>query len=245
MSSEHAARALVMVHGTRTSRTQFDPQRERLRAEGIAVLTPDLPGHGERLAQPLTRDSAVAVIHEALQSAAAQAEHVHLLGHSLGGMLAIHAAATSPIPLAGLIAAGCTATPRALLARSYGRLLNGLGLLPDAAFARLIGTEGRRTFDAGGRATQATVSAAMAAVGGLDLLGDLRGLEVPVTFMNGRFDQFRVGERVFARAPRTARTVVIPAGSHLVNLTHPQLVTEAIFEALAWAERAADPTPES
>lgn len=232
-----APRALVMIHGTRTSRTQFDPQRAALEGAGILVRTPDLPGHGARLTEPLTRESASATIHEALREAAAEAERVHLMGHSLGGMLAIHAAATSPIPLAGLIAAGCTATPWALAARGYGGLLNTLGRAPDAAFARLIGEEGRRTFDAGGRASTATVSAAMRSVGGLDLLGDLRGLEVPVTFLNGRRDQFRLMERRFLRAARRGRLVIIPAGSHLVNLTHPELVTAAILAAIRWAER--------
>lgn len=231
-----AERALVMVHGTRTSRTQFDPQLAALADTGIRVLTPDLPGHGVRLSEPLTREAAILTIHDALREAAGSAQHVHLLGHSLGGMLAIHAAASSPVPLAGLIAAGCTATPWALLARGYGGVLNTLGRAPDAAFARLIGEQGQRTFDAGGRASVATVSAAMRAVGGLDLLGDLRTIQTPITFLNGRFDQFRLMERRFLRAAPHARLVVLPAGSHLVNLTHPRLVTTAILEAIDRAE---------
>lgn len=230
-------RALVMVHGTRTSHTQFDPQRGALEEAGVTVITPDLPGHGDLLDGELTRELAIDAIHAALIHAADLAPRVHLYGHSLGGMLAIHAAATSPTALAGLIAAGCTATPAAQLARAYGTALNGLGRLPDAAFAALIGREGRRLFDAGGRASVATVRSAMAAVGGLDLLGDLRGLDIPVTLLNGRFDQFRIMERRFARASRRGRLVVLSAGGHLVNLTHPHLVTAALLEAMDWAEQ--------
>ncbi|MGP9537421.1 alpha/beta fold hydrolase [Brachybacterium sp. AOP43-C2-M15] len=85
---------VVLVHGTRTSHSQWDLQLPALRAAGHAVRTPDLPGHGRRRGEPFALEAAIAAIEEQVRGAAdATGLPVHLVGSSLGGMLAIHAAA--------------------------------------------------------------------------------------------------------------------------------------------------------
>lgn len=87
--------SVVLVHGTRTSSSQWDLQLPGLREAGYLVSTPDLPGHGSRLGEPFTLEEATATINRAVLTAdeATGPSTVHLVGSSLGGMLAIHAAA--------------------------------------------------------------------------------------------------------------------------------------------------------
>ncbi|SED31219.1 Pimeloyl-ACP methyl ester carboxylesterase [Amycolatopsis tolypomycina] len=86
--------ALLLLHGTAASREQWGPLTAQ--ADGFTVLAPDFPGSG------LTTDGGGPITVEAL---AAQAEAVldhagfataHVVGHSLGGVVAAHLAGTRP-----------------------------------------------------------------------------------------------------------------------------------------------------
>ena len=87
--------SIVLVHGTRTSSSQWDLQLPGLREAGYLVSAPDLPGHGVHRGEPFTLTEATATISRAVLTAAEATgpATVHLVGSSLGGMLAIHAAA--------------------------------------------------------------------------------------------------------------------------------------------------------
>jgi len=87
-------RALLLLHGTAASREQWGPLTAQ--AKDFTVLAPDFPGSG------LTTDDGGPITVEAL---AAQAEAVlvhagfetaHVVGHSLGGVVAAHLAGTRP-----------------------------------------------------------------------------------------------------------------------------------------------------
>ncbi|MFC0675458.1 alpha/beta fold hydrolase [Brachybacterium hainanense] len=232
---------LVLVHGTRTSRTQWDPQRPALVAAGHTVLTPDLPGHGERRREPFALDAAMRVLHRAVQRAAADDPRgrAHLAGHSLGAMLAIHAAATLPDPgvLSSLTVIGGSAQAGERSARLYGAVMRSAaaagrhgsaGLLPRL----LLHAEGHRAYVAGGLTASAVIGPAFAALAGLDLRADLARITCPVTILNPRFDQMRVHERSFAAAAPRGRLVVLPYGGHLVNLTAPDRFTADLLRVL-------------
>ncbi|MCR6483359.1 alpha/beta hydrolase [Amycolatopsis sp. OK19-0408] len=86
--------ALLLLHGTAASRAQWGPLTAR--AAGFTVLAPDFPGSG------LTTDDGGPITVEAL---AAQAEAVldhagvheaHVVGHSLGAVVAAQLAGTRP-----------------------------------------------------------------------------------------------------------------------------------------------------
>ena len=105
---------VVLVHGIRTSSSMWRAQRETLEATGIGVMAVDLPGHGTRMAEPFTLDEAFATIDRALR-ASAERGPVLLVGHSMGGLLCIeYAGQVDAPPIAGFIAASCTAVPRGL-----------------------------------------------------------------------------------------------------------------------------------
>jgi pimeloyl-ACP methyl ester carboxylesterase len=118
---EHGAgeRALVLVHGFTGSRRDFAPRVPALAAFGRTVL-PDLRGHGgsthtgdpERYTlEQLVADLVAFVDAEGLAGC-------DLLGHSLGGMVALRAALVAPERFGSLIlmntAARAPALPRAL-----------------------------------------------------------------------------------------------------------------------------------
>lgn len=212
----------------------WDEQVRILRAKGWHTQAPDLPGHGGRMAEEFTLDAAIQTIDDAIGRCGGR---VHLVGCSLGGMLAIHAAARTTRPLASLIAAGCSTQPGVGTARLYGRLIGFVDSIGGEDIIRLvIGEDGAHHFLRRGRAGLATVRGALTAVAGLDLVADLAAVDAPVAILNGHLDQFRLEERRFARAARVGRLVVLGYGTHMVNLTHPHAYTDALEGLMLDAE---------
>lgn len=236
---------VVLVHGSRTSRSQWDLQLPGLRAAGHEVLTPDLPGHGTRRAEPFLLEAALTGIEDALAAAPGQGP-VHLVGSSLGGLLAIAVAGRRPARLGSLTACGAAVRPSPLTARLYAALIAATDRLPGAGadadprlLRLLLGADGARAYLRGGRADLETVGAALRAVGPLDPLRDLHRTQAPVTFLHGRFDQLRLHERSLTAAAAHGRLVVLPYGTHLVNLTRPGRYTADLLRVLSRAEDAA------
>lgn len=255
---------VVLVHGTRTSHSQWDPQVPALRAAGHHVLAPDLPGHGARRGEPFTLEAAQAVIEGAARTAhEATALPVHLVGSSLGGMLAIRSAArlnaadradagtdragASPV-LGSLVACGAAVQPTPLTARLYARLITATDLLPAMRrgseafpFTLLLGRDGARAYLRGGRADIDVVAPAFAAVASLDLRGELSLIPAPVTFLHGRFEQLRLHERSFTAAAPQGRLELLPYGNHMLNLVRAERFTPDLLRILARAERPTSP----
>ncbi len=97
-------RPLVLLHGFTGTRRDFATQWDALAAHG-RTLVPDLRGHGEsgRAAGPggYTLEALVAELGGWLDAAGAGA--VDLLGHSMGGMVALRFALAHPERVASLI----------------------------------------------------------------------------------------------------------------------------------------------
>lgn len=246
---------VVLLHGVRTSATMWRNQLAPLRAAGIEVHPVDLPAHGTHLGEPFSVDAAFAAVDAALnpEPAAADADGPAsrptprpvprlLVGLSLGGYLAIEFAATRPGRLDGLIAASCSTRPRGVALDGYLRLAAVIRRLPDRgralndAMARLVLS--RQAVDdvvAGGVALD-VMADAVGAVGEFDVERSLGRIDVPVWFVNGRFDHFRLEERRMLRAARDARLVVVPGATHLVSLGRPEHFTAAVLGAVAELE---------
>src|SRR5690625_7347644 len=78
---------VVLVHGTRASRTMWLRQLEALAQARVPAVAPDLPGHGRRAGEPFTLDGAVAAVEEAAASLAGD-----------GVVAACRSAGTAPCP---------------------------------------------------------------------------------------------------------------------------------------------------
>lgn len=221
------SKTVVLVHGLRTSSSMWDLQVERLTRRGWRCLTPDLPGHGDRKDEPFTGDAAIDTIHAALAEGA-DGGPAHLVGCSLGGMLAIHAASLRPGMVRSLVGAACSTQPGRRGAALYGQLVTWFDRAGERPLRRVLGEEGADAYLRKGRAGLDAIAAGVRAVAQFDLRADLAKVDAPVTILNGHLDQFRGQERRFARAAPLGRLVVLGYGTHMVNLTHPRPYTDVL-----------------
>lgn len=224
---------VVLVHGIRTSATMWRAQVGYLTARDVPVTAVDLPGHGTRMAETFTLDGAFATIDAAVR-AAAERGPVLLVGHSMGGLLSIeYVGAPDPPPVAGFIAASCTAIPRGVGLAAYRYFAGRFDSLPDRGMRltnfvldRTLPTETRADFGAGGYAFDAQ-DVALRSLSVLDLLRAVERIAVPLWFVNGQYDQLRLNERLFRRLAPHAELVVVPRTTHLVTAMRP-----AVFNAI-------------
>ncbi|HSP59616.1 MAG TPA: alpha/beta hydrolase [Ornithinimicrobium sp.] len=232
----HPRPLLVLVHGSRFSRRQWDGYAELLPSADVVAV--DLPGHGERVGTPFTVEAALAVIDEAVRSGGS-GRPVVLAGHSLGGYLASLYAADTPGALAGLVLLGATGDPAG---RWTGVYTGFAKLLPRVGFERMarianavIRALGARPEDLPDAAAYPVLGDAWDAV--VERCGPhvLASVDCPVTIANGRWDQMRIHAARFAAAAPRARVVVIEGASHLFPLTHRTATVEVLREALARA----------
>lgn len=230
------------MHGIRTSATMWRSQLEHLAARGNPAVAVDLPGHGTRMAEAFTLDGAFATIDDAVTDAASRGP-VLLVGHSMGGLVSIaYAGREDPPPIAGFIAASCTAIPRGVGLATYRMLARRFDALPDRGMwltdrvlDATLPPETRADFGAGGYAFDAQ-DTALRSLSVLDLLDALHRIEVPLWFINGQFDQLRVNEKLFLKVAQHAELIVVPRTSHLVTAMRPRVFNALLDLALATLE---------
>ena len=194
---------LVMFHGFTADSTSWAPLEKAL-GQGCALIRIDLPGHGKSPRRDLRSfaDLARAVV-EAFDEATQDVDQVHLLGHSVGGALAIAVADIRPRRLASLSllapaglgpevdAASLNGIVRARRTESLAPWLRRLTASPDAIsddYARAA-MKGRE--DPALRACQAAMADVIFPDGvqAFDLRPALQRVEVPTQILWGRQDR--------------------------------------------------------
>lgn len=234
---------VVLVHGIRTSATMWRSQVGYLRERGNPVVAVDLPGHGSRMDEVFTLEGALATIDEAVTDAATRGP-VLLAGHSMGGLVSIeYVGREDPPPVAGFIAASCTAVPRGVGLATYRLLARGFDALPDRGMwltnrmlDRILPDETRADFGAGGYALDAQ-DIALRSLSVLDLLASLRRIDVPLWFVNGQYDQLRVNERLFTGISPHAELIVVPRTTHHVTVMRPRVFDAVLNLAITTLEQ--------
>ena len=228
---------LVLVHGTRFSHTQWAPYAGRF--PDLQVVTPDLPGHGRRLGEEFTTAGAVAAIADAVEEGDPDLPVV-LVGHSLGGYMAMAYAAAHPRRLAGLVLVGAAAVPEGVGAAAYRLLGKALvrsgearaGALANRVIGRLAGVDVRDAIVAGGTSYDA-LTAAWDAVMADCRPGLLTGVRCPVLVVGGQLDQLALHARRFAAAAPDGRVHIVRRATHFLPLTHPDELTALITDFVA------------
>jgi pimeloyl-ACP methyl ester carboxylesterase len=222
---------LVLVHGSRLASSQWAPQIPLLR-DHVGLSLVDLPGHGTRAGEAFTLDRCVEAIDQSLLTGVP----VVLVGHSLGGYVAMAYAARRASALSGLVLADASATPTgpgAAVYRGVAALTDRLGpermtRVNNRVLRRLYPPERIEPVIAGGYFFSPT-PAAWREVMAHCRPSMLHAVHCPVLLLNGRFDQFRVGTRAFLRACPQARVEIIPRAGHLSNLDQPEAFAAALL----------------
>ncbi|WP_407358179.1 alpha/beta hydrolase [Microbacterium sp. LTA6] len=234
---------VVFVHGIRTSRTMWLSQQAFLTEQGIHSVALDLPGHGSTLGETFTIEAALATVDAAVRKAALDGP-VLLVGHSMGGLLCLAiAGAADPPPIAGVVAASCTAFPRGAALRAYRLLASAMNALPGRGswltrrvLAATLPLETRDHFGAGGYAYDAQ-DAALRSLESLDLADAVQRIRVPLWYVNGQYDQLRVHETLFQRLAPHAELIVVPRSTHLVTAMRPGVFNAVLGLAVATIEQ--------
>ncbi|MBG6237761.1 pimeloyl-ACP methyl ester carboxylesterase [Mycetocola sp. CAN_C7] len=227
---------VILVHGLRTSATLWRSQVEELDRLGIPADAIDLPGHGARIGERFTLELALQGIDDAVTAAEESGSKPYLVGFSLGGYLAIEWVARNPGRVAGLLAAACATVPHPVVMHGWRGIAKVIHRFPDRGRAlndvavRLFVPEpGATDVIAGGVALEVMDDVLLTLLT-LRPLDRLQEIDVPVLFVNGRFDHVRAHAGRYLAATRNARLVTVPGASHMVSVVRPAAFTAALLD---------------
>lgn len=144
------AGTLVLLHGRKGRKEDYLPIAERLCASGFRCIIPDLPAHGEHPVETATygvREAwiPVRVLLEAAAEFSFDPQPAGLLGVSMGGSVAVHAAALPGAPWKSLVViCSFDSFPKVIEAQASRYIGSSLGPLwaegTGAVFQRKTGT---------------------------------------------------------------------------------------------------------
>ena len=101
--------SVVLIHGAGFDHSAWALQSRWFAHHGFSVLVPDLPGHGRSQGPALKTIAEMADWISALLAAAGAAK-AHLIGHSMGSLIALETAARHPANVSALGLIGTAAT---------------------------------------------------------------------------------------------------------------------------------------
>ncbi|MEZ0490715.1 alpha/beta fold hydrolase [Kineococcus sp. TBRC 1896] len=256
-STDPAHPLVVLVHGLGGASSAWSLVVPRLAADHRLLLL-DLPGHGQAPPLPATSMTPRSLGDRLSRLARTRDEPVHLVGHSLGGWVALEAAAASAdgavADVTAFTPAGLWTTPRRRppllptgqqFARWAGRLPPRVVTTPLGATLALAATStAPRALPAqvvrDAVAAVAAASGYVAADTGIAAGAFTRGPEVrvPVTVVVGGRD--RVLPPRFCRretAPAHARWIEWPDCGHVPMWDHPAECARVVREQVDGADR--------
>ena len=238
--------AVLFLHGAGMDHTVWALQARYFAHHGRAVLAADLPGHGRSEGPPLRSIEEMAAWALRLLDAAGAARAA-LVGHSMGALVALAAAAAAPERAASLallgVAARLAVHPELLAAAAAGRHL-APELVASWGFGRAGHFGGNpapglwmmggalRLLEGAGPGVLGNDLAACAAYEGA--LAAAARVACPALLLLGADDRMTPppAARPLAEAMRAARTVVLPGAGHMSMLERPDAVIDALKDAV-------------
>lgn len=238
-----AGPAVIFLHGIGGDAQSWLPELEAL-AGDYRTIAWDMPGYGGSLALPGTTFPALAEALEALLDAL-EIEAAHLVGHSIGGMVAQEFAAMWPERVASLVLYATSPAfgrpdgdwQRAFLEARLAPLDAGntMADLAPSIVAGLVGDDAdpdgvARATAAMSRVPGESYRAAMECLVTFDQREALPDITVPVLVLAGAQDDnapARMMERMAAKIPGASFQIIAGAG-HLAHFERPASFRAAI-----------------
>jgi pimeloyl-ACP methyl ester carboxylesterase len=235
---------LVFLHGSGESARAWD-QVTPLLSE-FSCVTLDLPGHGAQAARPGPAQMSVGDYADAVRTMLARdgLVSVWLVGHSLGGAVALRLALEHPALVRRLVLVATGARLRVLPA-----LLEAAQQAPADAAERLVMTgfapsHEREAYAYAARlapTAQGVLYRDLAACDAFDMMAELGRIAQPTLILVGAEDRMTPPKyaRFLAEHLEQATLVTVPGVGHYLPAEAPAAVAEAIRQ---WLAPAASPT---
>lgn len=235
------APCVIFSHSIMTTHAMWQRQFELLRQAGFRVIAYDARGHGASTVSPppytmrQLGDDVIALMD------AMEIDAAHLVGLSLGGMIAFDLAARQPRRLSSAVICDARAdAPESFAAPWDERIAlartQGMQALASPTIARWFGAAARESEEA--RAVhrlicdtpvEGFVGTALA-LKEFDFLAGLDGIRLPVTLICGDDDGVLPAEMAsLARRIPDAVLEMIPAAGHLPNIENPASFDAALM----------------
>src|SRR5574341_1357620 len=227
---------VILLHGAGGNHLDWPPQVRRM--EGIHIIAPDLPGHGQTASEG--RESVggyAAVILELMDTL--RLERAVLAGHSMGAAIALRMALDAPDRVAGLALIGGSARMRAspaLLDDCLNHAEEAIQFIMGHAYSPGV-SEKIREF--GGKNLRAVPPRVLhrdyLACDTFDVRNDLGRIRAPVLVIGSRGDQMvpaKFVESLAAALPNAEQQWVEGCG-HMIPVEAPEQVAALLQDWLA------------
>jgi len=259
VESSGAGEPVLLLHSSGLSGRQWRRLTPELVRRGMRAVVPDLTGHGASDAWPEPISFSFRTDVDRVVAILQADDAAHVVGHSYGGLVALHAALAAPRSIRSLslldpVAFGTLDTT--VDADARGSLLElDLSWGPTEAdrerwlqtFVDYWGGPGAWSALREDARAEFRRVAWVVREGVRSLMEDttpahaFSGFHFPVQLVTGERSPL-AARRVIQRlreAIRDARLATIPDAGHLAPVTHPQLVNPILVDAVAWAQSVA------
>jgi len=234
--SDPRAPALLFLHGSGGTHRNWLPQVRHF-APAYRAVGLDLPGHGASEGDGAESIADYRDWVEAFMEAAGM-EQAFLVGHSMGGAIALAFALKAPARLSGVGLVGTGARLRihpSILEGLRGDPERAAGLLSEWAYAPSSGTElpaqGKKELLKG---SLAVLEKDFRACDAFDVMKEVDRIRVPAVVVCGAEDRLtpvKYAQYLHDRIPG-ALMAVIPGAGHMVMLEKPDEVNRALAACL-------------
>jgi pimeloyl-ACP methyl ester carboxylesterase len=227
---------VILIHGAGGTHLDWPPQIRRL--DGMHIIAPDLPGHGQTASEG--RDSVggyAAVVLELMD--AIRLERAVLAGHSMGAAIGLRMALDAPERVAGLTLIGGSARMRvspALLEDSLNHTETAVQFITKHAYGPNVSTKIR---EFGGKNLRAIPSRVLhgdyLACDTFDVRNDLERIKAPTLIIGSLEDQMVPAKFVDSLAAGLPKAELhwIDGCGHMIPVEAPDQVAALMQDWLA------------
>src|SRR6516225_11174496 len=235
--------AVVLIHGAGFDHSAWALHSRWFAHHGFSVLVPDLPGHGRSAGPALATIVAMADWISDMLDSAGRVAKAHLIGHSMGSLIALETAARYPEKVSALSLIGTAATMtvgpdllKAAEANDYAAIdmvsIWGLGFSAElgGSLAPGLWMHGGAQAILQQSAPGVLHSDLSACNAYADALASAAKVHVPTKVILGERDMMtpaKAGKALAAAIPE-ARTVVLAGAGHMLMTERPDELLAAI-----------------